>query len=242
MPTTNVKYTLTRGLPWTRRICVKSKLTHYRVNVNNPTAYVAVTSSNKKQLTTEVMAGGDIKLSLDKIETRDLPVGVLTFDVWADVTIGVRESVYQPVATGTIAVSSYDNVTPLEDTSAMEIRYKQRTDYRRVFTWEDEDGDILTIQDAYLQADDSNGTTVLDLRWYATTPSEETVIALSPANKRGYLAPSTGASLEMHISDTNNIAAGSYPFELFVKDSVGDWECLVQGTIVVESSISSPPA
>ena len=241
MPTTNVQYTLTRGLPWTRRICVKSKLTHYRVNIANPTAYVAVSSSNKKQLTTEVTTDGNIKLSLDETETRDLPVGVLTYDVWADVTIGLNETVYQPVAKGTITVSSYDNVTPLEDTSVMEIRYKQRTDYRRVFTWEDDDGDILTIQDAYLQADDSNGTTVLDLRWYASTPSEATVIALSPANRRGYLAPSTGASLEMHISDTNNIAAGSYPFELFVKDSVGDWECLVQGTIVVETSISAPP-
>jgi len=239
--TTNVQYSITRGLPWTRHICVKSKLTHYRVNIDNPKAYIAISSSNKKQIATEVTPEGIIKLSLDGEETRDLPVGALNYDVWADVTIGVNESVYQPVAKGTITVSSYDNVTPLEDTSVMEIRYKQHTDYRRVFTWQDYAGDILTIQDAYLQADDSNGTTVLDLRWYASKPSEATVIALSPANKRGYLAPSTGASLEMHISDTNNIAAGSYPFELFVKDSVGDWECLVQGTIVVETSISAPP-
>ena len=239
--TTNVKYTLTRGLPWTRRICVKSKLTHYRVNIANPTAFIAVTTTNKKQINAEVTPEGIIKLSLDVAETNDLPLGSLNYDVWADVTIGVNETVYQPVAKGTITVSSYDNVTPVEDTDAMEIRYKQRTDYRRIFTVEDDEGDVLVVQDAYLQAINSAGSTVLDLRWYATVPSEGTIQALT-ANRRGYLAPSTGATLEMHISNYNTIAAGSYDFDLFVQDSAGDWECLAQGTIVVESAISSPPA
>lgn len=239
MPT-NVQYTLTRGLPWTRHICVKSKLTHYRVNIANPSAFVAISNTNKKQITTEVTPEGIIKLSLDETETYDLPVGSLDYDVWADVTIGLNETVYQPVAKGTITVSSYSSVTPLEDTDEMEIRYKQRTDYRRVFTWKDEDGDVLVVQDAYLQAKDSE-TTVLDLRWYASAPSEATIQGLT-ANRRGYLAPSTGATLEMHISNYNTIAAGSYEFDLFVQDSSGDWECLAQGTIVVEASISSPPA
>jgi len=240
--TTTIQYTLTRGLPWQRRICVKSKLTHYRVNIANPIAYVATDSTSKKQILAEILPEGIIKLSLDELETYDLPVGALDYDVWADVTIGLNETVYQPVAKGTITVSSYNNITPLEDSDEMEIRYKQRTDFRRIFTLTDDEGDVLTIQDAYLQAKDSTETTVLDLRWYASAPNEATVIALSPANKRGYLAPSTGATLEMHISDTNNIAAGSYDFDLFVKDSLGDWSCLAQGTIVVEASISSPPA
>lgn len=240
--TTNVQYTLTRGLPWTRHICVKSKLTHYRVNIANPAAFIATNSTSKKEITTEVTPEGIIKLSLDELETYDLPVGALNYDVWADVTIGLNETVYQPVAKGTITVSSYDNITPLEDTDEMEIRYKQRTDFRRIFTLTDDEGDIATVQDAYLQAKDSTETTVLDLRWYAETPSEATVIALSPANKRGYLAPSTGATLEMHISNANTISSGSYDFDLFVQDSEGDWSCLAQGTLVVESAISSPPS
>jgi len=240
MPTT-IQYQLIRGLPWNRHICVKSKLTHYRVNITSPSAYVAISTTNKKQIQAEVTTEGIIKLSLDMDETNDLPTGNLDFDVWADVTIGLNETVYQPVAKGTITVSSYDNVTPLEDTDEMEIRYKQRTDYRRVFTWKDEEGDVLVVQDAYLQAKNSAGTTVLDLRWYSTTPNEATVTGLT-ANRRGYLAPSTDATLEMHISNSNTIAAGSYDFDLFVQDSNGDWECLVQGTIVVEAAVSTPPA
>lgn len=236
-----VQYTLTRGLPWCRYICVKSKLTHYRVNIASPKAYVATNSTGKKQILAEVTSEGIIKLSLDELETNDLPIGRLNYDVWADVTIGLNETVHKPVAKGTITVSSYDNVTPLEDTTEMELRYKQRTDYRRIFTWEDEDGDVLTVKDAYLQAQNSAGSTVLDLRWYNAVPSEATIQGLT-ANRRGYLAPSTGASLEMHISNYNTIASGSYSFDLFVQNSNDDWECLVKGTLVVEASISSPPA
>jgi hypothetical protein len=123
----------------------------------------------------------------------------------------------------------------------MEIRFKQRTDYRRTFTWKDEDGDVLTIQSAYMQAKNSLGVTVIDLRWFSTVPSESTIAAL-PAERRGYLAPATGATLEIHVSDKNPVAAGSYPFDLFVQDSAGDWDCLASGTVVVEAAISSPPA
>jgi hypothetical protein len=92
-----------------------------------------------------------------------------------------------------------------------------------------------------MQAKTSTGTTVLDLRWYATKPSENTVIALTPANKRGYLAPATGATLELHVSNANTIAAGSYSFDLFVQDSAGDWDSISSGTLVVEAAISAPP-
>ena len=235
MPKT-INYKVTRGLPWSTQLCVKSRRTHWRVSASTVNSYIQISALHKKEITTEVLGNNNVRISLSAEETVDLPEGNLAYDVWATV-----DEIYQPLAKGIITVSSYNNVTPLEDTDAMEIRYKQRTDYRRVFTWKDEEGDVLVVQDAYLQAKNSAGTTVLDLRWYSTTPSEATVIALT-ANRRGYLAPSSGATLEMHISDTNNIAAGSYNFDLFVKDSAGNWECLVQGTIVVESSISTPPA
>jgi hypothetical protein len=239
--TTTVNYHITRGLPWKRYIVVKSKLTRYRVNVDTPSAFIALTTTKKKQIQAEVTPEGTIELSLDKDETIDLPEGSLSFDVWANVTIGLNETVYQPVAKGTVVVETYDNITPSEDVDEMEIRYKQRTDYRRVFTWKDDDGDILTVQDAYLQAENTSGTTVLDLRWYSSVPSEATIAALT-ANRRGYIAPSTGATLEVHISNLNTIAAGSYEFELFVQDSTGDWDCLAQGNLVVEASIAEPPA
>ena len=92
-----------------------------------------------------------------------------------------------------------------------------------------------------MQAKDSAGTTVLDIRWYATVPSEATVIALTPANKRGYLAPSTGATLELHISNKNDIATGSYTYDIFVQDTSGDWDQLVKGTFVVETATSTEP-
>lgn len=241
MPT-NVQYQVTRGLPWKRFICVKSKLTHYRVNIENPSAYIAISATDKKEIKTSITPEGIIQLYLNKDDTTDLPEGQLSYDVWADVKIGLNETVYQPVAKGTITVNSYNNVTPLEDVDAMEIRYKQRTDYRRTFTWKDSNGTVIAITDAFMQAKDANGNTAIDLRWYSPAPSEATVIALTPANKRGYLAPASGGTLELHISDKNDVATGTYSFDLFVKDSAGDWECLVQGALVVESSVSLPPA
>jgi hypothetical protein len=91
-----------------------------------------------------------------------------------------------------------------------------------------------------MQAKNGSGTTMVDLRWFSSVPSEATIAAL-PASRRGYLAPAAGATLELHISDTNTVAAGSYSFDLFVQDSAGDWDCLASGTLVVEASISAPP-
>jgi hypothetical protein len=91
-----------------------------------------------------------------------------------------------------------------------------------------------------MQAKDSTGTVVLDIRWYASPPSEATIAAL-PASRRGYIAPATGATLELHISNLNTIAAGSYTYDLFVKDSAGDWDQLVKGTFVVEEAVSVEP-
>jgi hypothetical protein len=237
-----VNYKLTRGLPWERYVCVKSRRTHWRLNVSNPNAYIQVTDNYKKEITSEITSEGIIKLSLTKEETVDLPEGNLLYDVWATVQTHVDSEVYQPVTRGTINVETYANVAPSDDADTMELRFTQRTDFRRIFTLEDDDGDIQEITDAYMQAKDSSDTTVLDIRWYASAPEEDTVIALSPANRRGYIAPSTGASFELHISNANTVAAGTYDFDIFVKDTADDWTVPIKGTIIVEEAISSPPA
>lgn len=235
MPTV-INYNLVRGLPWTRQLCVKSRRTHWRVGASTVNAYIQVSASHKKEITTEVLGNNNVRICLSADETVDLPVGDLAYDVWATV-----DEVYQPLAKGIITVSTYNSVTPSEDDDAMELRYTQRTDFRRVFTWRDEAGAVLVIQSAFMQAKNSAGTTVLDLRWYSTKPSEATVIAITPANRRGYLAPSTGATLELHISNKNDIAPGSYSFDIFVQDSLGDWDQLAKGTFVVEAATSTEP-
>ena len=233
-----VNYSMSRGLPWERHIYVKNRRTRRVVKVTEPDAFVRISDTHKKQIVTEVLSDNGIKLYMDPGDTIDMNDGSYDYDVWA--YVGTTNKVYMPVARGTIDVSTYDNVTPMEDTDAMELRTKERVDFRQTFTWKDEDGDILTIQNAYMQAENSSGTVVLDLRWFAAVPSEATIIAL-PTTQRGYIAPSTGATLELHISNKNPIAAGSYKFDLFVQDSLGDWDALITGTLVVEPSISVEP-
>lgn len=232
---TTVNYSITRGLPWDRQISVKSRQTRWRLKVSDPNAYIQVDDNHKKEIYATVMGNNNILLSLNADETLDLPEGYLSYDVWATIN-----SVYQPIAKGRLNVSTYGSITPLEDDDAMELRYTQRTDYRRTFSWKDEDGDVLAVQSAFMQAKDSTGTVVLDIRWYASPPSEATIAAL-PASRRGYIAPATGATLELHISNLNTIAAGSYTYDLFVKDSAGDWDQLVKGTFVVEEAVSVEP-
>jgi hypothetical protein len=231
-----VNYTLVRGLPWERLIIVKDKRTHRLQRPTDARAYVRTGAITVAELTTTLTSENGIALSLTAEETQDLPLGDLFYDVLATIN-----GVQQPVSLGTISVAALNNITPLEDSDAMEIRYKQYTDYRRTFTWKDADGVVIAVQSAFMQAKTTTGTTVLDLRWYSTKPSENTVIALTPASKRGYLAPATGATLELHISNTNNVASGSYSYDLFVQDSAGDWDCLSSGTLIVEPAVSAPP-
>lgn len=236
MPSTaTINYTMTRGLPWERLLILKNNYNHRVLTPTDSRAYIKTGTSSKFEITTSITKENGVLLCLTGEETQDLPLGDLEYDVLATVN-----GIQRPVAKGTITVSALDTITPLEDAQAMEIRYKQRTDYRRTFTWKDEDGDIITIQSAFMQAKTTAGSTVLDLRWFSSVPSEATIIAL-PANRRGYLAPATGGTLEMHISDQNTVAAGTYVFDLFVQDSAGDWECLASGNLVVEASISAPP-
>lgn len=231
-----VNYSITRGLPWERLIIVKDRRTHKQIKPTEARSFIQTTGLAKKEVTVDLTSENGIMLSLSAEETQDLPLGELEYDVLATIN-----DIQRPVARGTIVVTALDTITPWEDSQAMEIRFKQHVDFRRTFTWKDADGDILTIQNAYMQAKDTEGTTVLDLRWYSSVPSESTIVALD-GNRRGYLAPSSGATLEMHVSDKNTIPAGNYNFDLFVQDSAGDWDCLSSGTVVVEAAISSPPA
>jgi hypothetical protein len=230
-----VNYNVVRGLPWQRLIILKDRRTHRVLKPTEARSFVKTSSLGKKEITVEITSENGLLLSLTGEETQDLPLGELSYDVLATIN-----DVQRPVAKGTILVTPLDNITPWEDSQAMEIRFKQRVDFRRVFTWKDSEGEVLTIQNAYMQAKDANDNTVLDLRWFATKPSEATVIAL-PAEQRGYLAPSTGATMEMHVSDKNTVPSGEYNFDLFVQDSAGDWDCLASGTVVVEAAISAPP-
>lgn len=232
-----VNYSLTRGLPWERLVIVKDNATHRVLKPTDASAYIKTGETTKVELTTEITKENGIMLSLTAEETQDLPIGDLVYDVLA--TIG---GIQRPVSRGTITVTALDTVTPLEEAQAMELRYKQRTDFRRTFTWKDEQGDVVTVTDAYMQAKDSDGNTVLDLRWFASVPAENTIVAL-PADQRGYIAPALGGTLEVHISNANTVAAGTYSYDIFVQNSVsGDWDVMVSGSLVVESSISTPPA
>lgn len=234
-PARTVNYTLVRGLPWERLLIIKDKRTRRLQSPTDARAYVKTGDLTVAELTTTITTEKGINLSLTSEETQDLPLGDLSYDVIATI-----DGVQMPVAQGTISVSALNTVTPLEDTNAMEIRFKRYTDYRRTFTWKDADGDVLTIQSAFMQAKTSAGVTGIDLRWFSTKPTENEIAAL-PANRRGYLAPVSGGTLELHISDKNTVAAGSYSFDLFVQDSAGDWDCLASGTLIVEASISAPP-
>ena len=219
MPQT-VNYTLDRGLPWERLIIVKNKYNHALLKPTEARAFVKTGTTSKFEITTSITKENGVMLSMTAEETQDLPLGDLAYDVM--VTIN---GVQRPVSGGTITVSALDTVTPLEDTQAMEIRYKQHTDFRRTFTWKDADGVLISVQNAYMQAVDSTGTSVVDLRWYSSVPNDTTIASLT-GPRRGYLAPASGATMEMHISDLNTVPAGSFPFDLFVQDSSGDWDCL----------------
>lgn len=244
--TTYVSYSISRGLPWERLIVIKDRRTHRVIRPTDARGYIKTSDTSRQEFTIEMTAEGGLMLSLTADETIDLPEGNLEFDVVATYP---RKSPYTsssnpitaPVARGTIAVSSLNNITPLEDTQTMEIRFKQHVDFRRNFTWRDDTGSILSVQNAYMQAKGADGTTVLDIRWYSSTPSEGTITGLT-GNRRGYIAPATGATLELHISDKNTVPAGVFPFDMFVQDSAGDWDCLASGTIFVEAAVASPPS
>lgn len=230
-----VNYTLTRGLPWERLLIVKERRTRYLLRPTDARAYIRTGTLTVAEITVTITKEQGILLSLTAEETQDLPLGDLSYDVLATI-----DGVQRPIAEGTINVSALNTITPLEDVLAMEIRFKKYTDFRQAYTWKDDDGDVIVVTDAFMQAKDGNGTKVVDLRWFASIPPENTIIT-QPGAQRGYIAPKSGYTLEIHISNENTVPAGSYPYDLFVKDTAGDWSCISQGTLVVEPSTSAPP-
>lgn len=243
--TNRAAYTLTKGLPWERLVVVKDSRTHRLVAVSEARGAVKTSNNTVSEFAITLTNRGEILICLTAEQTRELPVGDLEFDVIATCNrlvyySGQTTTITQPVVRGIISVSESDDITPSEDSQAMEIRFKRYVDFRRTFTWRDSAGVIISVTDAYMQAKNAAGTTVLDLRWYATVPAENTIIALT-ANRRGYIAPATGATLEIHISDKNSIPAGNHEFDLFVKDSAGDWDNLASGTLFVQEAVSTPP-
>jgi len=231
-----INYTATRGLPWERLIIIKERFNHWLLKPTDARAYIKTGDITVAEITVSITTENGLLLSLTAEETQDLPLGNLSYDVLA--TIG---GVQRMVSRGTIEVSALDNITPLEDSLAMEIRFKKYTDFRQAYTWKDSDGVAIAVTDAFMQAKSASGTTVVDLRWFSSIPDEATIIAL-PASRRGYIAPKTGYTLEIHISNENDVPAGAYSYDLFVKDTAGDWSCISQGNMVVESATSTPPA
>ena len=230
-----VNYTIIQGIPLKRILVVKSKQRHRLMVPTDVKAQVQTGTNTKKDITATITGSGEIMLSLTEDETAELPVGDLEYDVLAQ-----YDGIYYKISNGVIAVEANVSVTERDEAQAMEIRFKQRTDFRRTFTWNDSDGNLIEVQNAYMQAKSSDETLVLDLAWFAETPMEATILGLDP-EKRGYLAPIEDATLELHISDANSIPAGSHNFDLFVQDTGGDWDCLASGTVVVDAAISTPP-
>ena len=230
-----VNYTITQGLPLYRILVTKSKTRHRLMVPTAVKAQIQSTSTSKRKLTAEITGAGEIMLSLTAAETAELPIGDLEYDVLAE-----YDGVYYKISSGIIAVEANSTVTDGNEAQSMELRMTQNQDFRKTFTWKDSTGVLQVVSNAYLQAVDVNGVKTLDLRWYSTAPNEETIIALT-ANRRGYLAPKTGTTLEMHISDKNPIPAGRHTFDLFVQDSAGDWDRIASGTIVVDASVATNP-
>lgn len=198
-------------------------------------AQIRLTEKSKRRLTSEVTGSGEILLSLTGPETSELPIGDLEYDVLAE-----YDGCFYRIVSGVISVESNVTVTDGNEAQSMELRMTKNQDFRKTFTWKDSTGTLQAVTNAYLQAVDSNDVKTLDLRWYSTTPNESTIIALA-GERRGYLAPKTGTTLEMHISDKNTIPVGTHTFDLFVQDTAGDWDRIASGTIVVDASVATNP-
>jgi hypothetical protein len=121
----------------------------------------------------------------------------------------------------------------------MHILHYTSTDYRRLVTWQDEDGTVLEPTTARLQAVDGDGLVVLDLSYYADAPSESTIAAL-PGLERGYLSPNADGALEIHISDQNTVEEGRYRYDLMAQEPGGDWSVLVAGGLRVVEVNTDP--
>lgn len=242
---THLSYNLTKGLPWQRLIIVRDKWSHRIQKPLDAWGVVKTSDITRMPFTVNITSEGGILLTLTEEETKDLPAGELSFDVVATLPkramfTGDSTTITGPVAEGSILVSEMNNITPVEEIDYMELRFSQGEDYYRGFTVRDDAGNVLEIQNAYMQAESTSGSTVLDLRWFSVAPEEGTILGL-PTIRRGYLAPSEGETFVLHVSNTNPIEAGEYLFDIFIQDNAGDWRRLTKGTVVVEASVSVKP-
>ena len=236
---------------------VKDKATRRIVRPIDAWANIKTSEISIKEIPCFITAEGGILMQLTEEDTADLPVGELEFDVIATYykyqrltygsltasysSTGSGDTVTRPVAKGTIKVEGLDTVTPLEEADYMELRFNRYEDFYRTFTWRDADSDIIGIQNAYMQAKSSSGTTVLDIRWYDPALTEGQIQALS-AEQRGYITGNDDGSITLHISNLNPVPTGAHRYDLFVQDSAGDWSVLTKGTVVVEETISVMPS
>ena len=138
-----INYNAVRGLPFERLIMVKDRRTHWLFRPTDARAYIKTGDLTVAEITCTITTDNGIKLSLTGEETQDLPLGDLKYDVLATVN-----DVQQKITQGIISVSALDNITPLEDALAMEIRFKKYTDFRQAYTWKDSAGSVLTVTDA----------------------------------------------------------------------------------------------
>lgn len=241
-----LKYHLTKGVPWERLIIVKDKDTRRILKPLDAWGSIRVGDIGRKDFQVAITTEGGIVIHLTADDTLDLPNGTLEFDVIAQIN---KRSLYsgntvvsEKVAQGTIEVSGIDAISPVEEKEYMELRMNQREDFYRTFTWKDDDGDLIVIQDAYMQAVNTlTGNTVIDLRWYNPAPNDG-VIGTFPGEQRGYIAPNLDGSIVMHVSHLNPVPSGTYGFDLFVQDSVGNWSVLTKGAFIVEQSYSVMPS
>lgn len=255
--TNQIKYRATQGEYWERLIVVKDKATRRVIKPIDAWANIKTSSISIKEIDCYITPEGGILLRLSEGDTADLPVGDLEFDVVAEhykyqrLTYGsltasynnegYGDTVTRVVARGTIKVEALNNITPLEEADYMELRFNRYEDFYRTFTWRDEDGDVIAIQNAYMQAKSSAGTTVLDIRWFTPAPNEGEIAAL-PDIQQGYFTANEDGSIILHISNQNPVPVGSHRYDLFVQDSNGDWSVLVKGAVVVEETVSVMPS
>lgn len=254
--TSFVSYTATQGIPWDRLIMVRDRRTHRIIKPVDAWANIKTSEISIKEVQCTITSEGGILLSLSEGDTADLPAGELEFDVvavhyknvpytYGSITAygsaGTGELITRPVAKGVIKVEALNTITPLEEADYMELRFNQYEDFYRTFTWRDEEGDIIAIQNAYMQAKSSSGTTVLDIRWITPVPNEAEIAAL-PTIQQGYFTPNDDGSIVLHVSNQNPVPVGVHRYDLFVQDSNGDWSVLVKGTVIVEETISVMPS
>jgi hypothetical protein len=241
-------YTLTRVLPWERLVVVKDRATRRVIKPIEAWGAIRTGTNMTVPLNVTITGEGSLMLYLTDQETAALPLGDLTFDVVAIVNRrsalagGGWTAITTPVVAGSIAVSDLDIVSDPSTGAIMNvpIKFAKGEDYYTSFVWQDGDGNTLTVTDAYLQAKDTTGATVIDIRWYATPPNEVAIAAL-PGSQRGYLTWVNGDTLELHISDLNSVTAGSYEYDLFVQGAVNQWTRLVRGYVTIDPSVSVRP-